>query len=206
VNDKKQTEKMQSPLSNTEIVALAVYLLGGDTSYQDTEDIAKKANELAPGRFIWKKYPDQINIDNVRKRLSDAKNPKKKGYLLGSFNKGWILTEKGVEFSRKRAKDLDKINISRAPIDQQELLRQRREKARMLASVAFEKASTANLAAVTIPEAEAFFRLDEYIKGEAREKKLVRLVNAFSNDPDLGKIIKKLAEKVRENDRNKRVP
>ena len=76
------------PFSNIEIVTIAVYLLGGDSKYVDTEDIAIKTNELAPGRFTWRKYPEQINIDNVRKRLSDAKNVKKGGFLLGSFKKG----------------------------------------------------------------------------------------------------------------------
>ncbi|MFZ0829061.1 MAG: hypothetical protein WAO02_16730 [Verrucomicrobiia bacterium] len=46
-------------LSNHEIVTLAVYLLGGDSKRIDTEDIAVKANELAPGRFNWRKYRDQ---------------------------------------------------------------------------------------------------------------------------------------------------
>jgi len=40
--------------ANREIVTLAVYLLGGDAHWVDTEDIAKKANELAPGRFTWR--------------------------------------------------------------------------------------------------------------------------------------------------------
>ena len=40
-----------------------MYLLGGETRRVDTEDIAVKANELAPGRFAWKKYPDQINLE-----------------------------------------------------------------------------------------------------------------------------------------------
>jgi hypothetical protein len=63
-------------LSNHEIVTLAVYLLGGGTHHIDTEDIAIRANALAPGRFTWRKYPGQINIENVRTFLSDAKKPK----------------------------------------------------------------------------------------------------------------------------------
>ena len=62
--------KMQKGLSNHEIVTLAVYLLGGDTQYVDTEDAAVKANELAPGRFTWRKCRDQINNNPVRKRLT----------------------------------------------------------------------------------------------------------------------------------------
>jgi len=73
---------VENTFSNTEIVTIAVYLLGGASNYVDTEDIAVKVDELAPGRFTWRKYSDQINIDNVRKRLSDAKNPKKGGIQL----------------------------------------------------------------------------------------------------------------------------
>ena len=58
---------MNSPpfktLTNHEVVLLAVYLLGRETSPTDTEDIAVKADELAPGAFKWRKYPAQINME-----------------------------------------------------------------------------------------------------------------------------------------------
>ena len=53
---------------NYELVVLATYLAGGKTAYTDTEDVAVKANKIAPGRFTWRKYKEQINIDTVRKR------------------------------------------------------------------------------------------------------------------------------------------
>ena len=49
-------------------------------------------------------------------------------------------------------------------------------------------------------EAEAFFRLDDYVTGKARETKIIKYLNAFIDDPDLGSLIKKLAEKVRKNE------
>jgi hypothetical protein len=73
-------------LANHEIVTLAVYLLGGEAHKVDTEDIAKKSNELAPGRFTWRKYSDQINIEHIRAFLSDAKKPKNGAYLTGVGN------------------------------------------------------------------------------------------------------------------------
>ena len=76
---------MKESFSNIEIVTLAIYLLGGNSKYIDTEDIAVKSSELAPGRFTWRKYPDQINIDNIRKRLSDAKDQKKGSVKKCSF-------------------------------------------------------------------------------------------------------------------------
>lgn len=53
-------------LANHEIVTLAVYLLGGHAQRVDTEDVAVKANALAPGRFTWRKYASQINLDAGR--------------------------------------------------------------------------------------------------------------------------------------------
>ena len=64
-------------LSNHQIVVIAAYLVAGDSKRADTEDIAVKANQIAPGRFSWRKYPRQINIDTVRKRLWDACKPSK---------------------------------------------------------------------------------------------------------------------------------
>jgi len=188
---------MKETMNNMEIVTLAVYLLGGDSKHIDTEDIAIKANELAPGRFTWRKYTDQINIDNVRKRLSDAKDPKKGGYLVGSFNKGWHLSENGLKFAKKRFKDLKNTKLSRSPLDKREMAWQRHEKTRMLGTVAFEKVSTNEADTVTHQEAEAFFRIDDYVTGEERKTKLIRFTNTFGDDQDLGKTIKILVKKVR---------
>ena len=84
-------------LSNHEIVTLAVYLLGGDTMRIDHEDVAVKANELAPGRFTWRKYKNQINIKNISAFLWDARKPKNGGYLIGTDVDGWMLTEQGLK-------------------------------------------------------------------------------------------------------------
>src|SRR5256885_16251843 len=43
-------------LANHELVVLAAYLAGSASGYSDTEDIAIKANTIAPGRFAWRKY------------------------------------------------------------------------------------------------------------------------------------------------------
>jgi len=113
---------MKKPFSNIELVTIAVYLLGGDSKYVDTEDIAVRTNELAPGRFAWRKYPDQINIQNVGKRLSDAKNPDKGGYITGSYIDGWILSEKWIRILQKNGlKDLEGASISRPPLNKKEM-------------------------------------------------------------------------------------
>jgi hypothetical protein len=189
---------MKKPFTNIDIVTIAVFLLGGDSKYIDTEDIAVKVNELAPGRFTWRKYRDQINIDSVRKRLSDAKNPTKSGYLLGSFTQGWLLSENGLKFCRKNSKQLKSAGLSRAPLDKREMSWRRHERARMLASSAFEKIRENREDEITPREAEGFFMVDDYITGVAREKKLARIINGFGNDPELGPAVRLLKGRVRE--------
>ena len=88
-------------LRNVELVTLAVYLLGGAERALDTEDIAVRAHELGPGRFSWKKYPDQINLELVRVYLSGAKKATHSTLISGTGKSGWRLTQNGLEFARK---------------------------------------------------------------------------------------------------------
>jgi hypothetical protein len=188
---------MDKTMYNFEIVTLAVYLLGGKSRYIDTEDIAVKANELSPGRFAWKKYPEQINLDKIRSSLSDARKDKYGSFLIGSLKDGWILINAGLIFAQKNVADFKEIDISVSPLNIKESLWQDREKSRMLASIAFEKVNSKNTDTITQKEAEGFFRVDEYVTGKARERKLDRIIKVFGNDPELGRAIKILAEKVR---------
>ena len=91
---------MSEDLKNHELVTLAVYLVGGDLHEADTEDVAVKVNELAPGRYTWRKYRDQINIEIIRAFLSDAKKSKYGALLNGTGSVGWLLTEAGLEFAK----------------------------------------------------------------------------------------------------------
>jgi hypothetical protein len=185
-------------LANHEVITLAVYLLGGETRRVDTEDIAVKANELAPGRFVWKKYPDQINLELIRVYLSDAKKADKGRYLAGSGNTGWMLSQRGLEFARAHAPSLGGEDLSRPVVDAKTRHWIRRERTRLLADDAHDRFIREGAESVTRQQAEAFFRLDAYVTGEARKTKLLRIVNAFGNDPDLGATVRALASKVQE--------
>ncbi len=199
---KNQAEGIQKGLTNHEIVTLAVYLIGGDTQYVDTEDVAVKANEIAPSRFTWRKYPDQINIENVRAFLSDAKKDKNGGFLKGAGKDGWLLTENGVAFAQARLTSLEHVDLSRERLSAKDRRWLQHERTRMLSSEAFEKFSAGMHDAITLQEAESFFRLDVYVTGNAREDKIIRALNAFGNDPQLGVAVKALAEKARTEGKN----
>jgi hypothetical protein len=181
-------------LSNQQIVVIAAYLVGGDSKRIDTEDIAVKANEIAPGRFMWRKYPQQINIDTVRKRLWDACKPSKGGYILGSEKEGWILTEAGVTFARK---SVDAVTGSKKRLSLKERNWLRLERERLLSTDAFRKYNKQDEGVITKRDAEGFFRIDNYVKEEAREQKILRVLNAFGEDFEIGRAARRFAEIVR---------
>jgi hypothetical protein len=178
-----------------EIVALAVYLQGGESRYVHTEDVAVKANELAPGRFTWAKYPDQINIHTIMTHLWDAKSNRRGCILIGSEKEGWMLSEHGMELARSRLTSLTGVKAARRKFTTGEKQWMRAERVRLLHSEAFRKAAAG--VAVTREEVDAFFRLNDYVGGEARERKITRVLNTFGDDAELGAAVKALAEKAR---------
>ncbi|MBI4657647.1 MAG: hypothetical protein HY735_02155 [Verrucomicrobia bacterium] len=180
-------------------MTFAVFLLGGEAKPVDLEDIAMKANEIAPGRFAWRKYPSQINIKNVDAFLWDAKKPKNGNYVLNSGKDEWVLTPVGVVFARERIAALRGVDVSRKALSAKDKNWMRSERERMLGSPAFAKFRAGELDGVSEQEAEAFFRLDSYVTGRAREQKLLRLINVFGEDPELGEAVKALEMKVRRN-------
>jgi hypothetical protein len=190
------TSSKAKALSNHEIVTLAVYLLGGDSKRIDTEDAAVKANELAPGRFTWRKYRDQISIDAVRKRLWDASRPQKGGYLMGSERDGWALTPAGLLYAKAKQGVLAKANLTRTPLSSKEKNLISRERERLLSSEAFAKFSSNEADAISLQEAESFFRVDAYVTGEARAEKILRTKNRFGDDAELGPLIELLESKL----------
>ncbi len=192
----------QRKLSNEEVVTVAVFLLGGTVRSVGTEDVAIKAHEIAPGRFTWKKYKDRINLEAVRKRLWDAKSDKKGRVLVeGSDKDGWVLTPTGREFAEQY------VELSRSALPQTSspTLRERqwasRERSRLLDTDAYKKIAAGRSSEVTVREANAFFRLDEYISGPRRERNIARIEMTFGGDKLLGPVTKDLAARVRESAR-----
>jgi hypothetical protein len=144
----KSNPSARKPLPHHELVVLAAYLSGGKAAYTDTEDIAVKANEIAPGRFTWRKYKEQINIETVRKRLWDATKLEKGGYLIGSERDGWLLTQAGLTFCKKHLRVLKANKSGSTRRSQREQTWISLERARMLAEAAYQKFSTGKLTRV----------------------------------------------------------
>lgn len=185
-------------LANHELVTIAVYMLGGDKDYIDTEDVAVKADELAPERFRWRKYPEQIDLEKVRKRCHDARRADKGGYLIGSPNKGWMLTEAGVVFARSTSGTIDKEKLRRKPMSEKERRILLKEKRRLMETSAFQKFSEGKSEEISCAEAESVFRLNDYMGAEAREKKITRIANSFLGDEEMQDFVKCAAAIIRE--------
>lgn len=178
-------------LTRPEAVTLALYALGGGGTPIDTEDVAIRAAEIAPGMFAWRKYPDNIDKDLVRVSLHHAKNEKK--WVVGSHSRGgWLLTTSGQQYARTNEALIGAPReITRSGREQQQ---HERERARLLTSAAFLRLSEGvDLNAITADEADAFFRINVYVEGQARERKIARVENQFGNDSELATAIRDLA-------------
>ena len=174
---------------NYEIITVALFLLGGDRAFVSTEDIAVQANELAPGRFTWRKYKDQVNLELVRVHLSALK--KSNGVLVhGSGSKGWMLTRAGLAVATDAAREIDPRLSARAPMSRAERHRLDSERARMLNSEAYDRWRAGSGEPLTRREAEELFKVDDYVTGAARERKIERALTAFADDTVLAPLLR----------------
>jgi hypothetical protein len=192
----KVKQPLKTKFANHELVTLALYLLGGGTKPVDLEEIAVRANQLAPGRFTWKHYPEQINIKNVDAFLWDARKAKNGSYVVNAKRDEWILTTEGLRFAREHVSELEGADLSRKALSAKERNWIRRERERMLASEAYVRFAAGNSDRISAQEAEAFFRVDAYVTGKARAAKLLRAQNVFGEDPELGPLIRLLVPKI----------
>jgi hypothetical protein len=197
---KKNTIKSltKSP-PQVEIVTLAVFLLGGDQRSIDTEDIAVEAHRLAPGRFAWRKYPDQVNLELVRVYLSDAKKPSKGAWLEGSGKDGWSLTPAGLTWAKDhagkiRGRDLrrERQDIRSGSVDER---RWRRERTRITSSEAWARWRQ-GAGEISPREVADVFRIDSYADQRLRNLKVGRIRSMFEEDDELAPFLKRMADLI----------
>jgi hypothetical protein len=180
--------------SNQEIVTIAIYVLGSGVGTFDIETIAKKADELASGRFRWKTDPNMISDSNTWDALSNAR---KKGFILQQANEkntdSYLLTEEGVKFSEKninKIKDFDqskiRIAVSREVYDN--------TKNRLMTTVAFQKAKNLKIDQITVKEFNQFFRLNDYMKNTQKQEKIQKIKNLFIHEKEFKELIDKVAK------------
>jgi hypothetical protein len=190
----------QKPLTytQTQLVTLAAYLLGGAGTVVDTEDIAVRVHELAPGRFSWRKYPDQINLELVRVALNDARKKEAGALVSGTGRGGWSLTVAGRSWAEENIQHVANADLSRerqqrsaGSIDER---RWQRERLRVLTTEAWQQWSAGHdPGAITNEAAADLYRVDRYVLGRAREMKVNRLREMFSGDPELAPFLEHAA-------------
>jgi len=196
MGDAKTANKIRD-LALHEIVALATYLAGGDRKRVDTEDVAMKADEIAPRRFSWRKYKNQIDLELIYKHLWDLTKPDKGAYVAGSKNEGWLMTLAGMAFAEQAVGRLKNLQPAREKRPKQEENWMKRERTRMQGEAAYAKIREGRESELTQAETEKFFRLDDYVLGAARERKIQQAEIDFRDDPELGPIVSKVAALVR---------
>ncbi|HVT17008.1 MAG TPA: hypothetical protein VHQ90_12625 [Thermoanaerobaculia bacterium] len=176
--------KRLEDLSNMQLVTLTLFALGGNHHKVDTEDIAIRASQLAPGRFSWTKYPQQISLEHVRVYLSDAKKKGPGGGLIvGSGTKGWSLTAAGVAWASRHEDLLARVAEPHRRQDHAMQRRIRLETARISELPAWEKYLEG--APVSLREAEAVFRSNPYASKERRHELVERMKTLFFRNADL---------------------
>lgn len=189
---------LTSHISQLEMSLLAVYVLGGDSKSLDTEDIAIKCHELAPGLFSWRKYPEQINLELVRVALSDAKKSQNGELLRGSGREGWRLSAKGLEWANTQGKKLLKGKFqpstkarTAGSID---AVRKTREKDRVISSPAWKSWNGGG--SISESDAQALFRIDEYSTPKMLEIKIVRMQALFDEEERISNFLKEASKLI----------
>ena len=180
---------MQSfELSKSELVTIAVALLDGDKAYVGREDVALKVNDIAPGRFNWRKYPDRIDLDAVGSALRAAKKNQNGGLLVGNNTNGWMLSPTGLKWIK--TVDFEAVY--------HELLVEHRktsisasletERIRLLNTKAYKLFVEGNFKAITVQDFYEFARVNEYFQTKARQRRYAIVTNAVIDNDTLLKL------------------
>ena len=185
---------IKNKLSNQEIVTVAIYVLGSGIGTFDIETIAKKADELAPGRFRWKTDPNMISDSNTWDALSNAR---KKVFILQQANEknthSYLITEEGVKFSEKNINKIKDFNQSKIRIPVSKEIYDN-TKNRLITTAAYQKAKNSKLNEITKREYNDFFRLNDYMKNAQKQEKIQKMKNLFISDKDFKKVIDQVAD------------
>lgn len=167
--------------SNHQIVTLAVFLLGGENKYIDREDIAVKANEITPGRFNWRKYTENIDLDAVGVALRDAKKEKNGGLLIGTNSTGWMLSPKGLVWSTSLGHDFVENYFPKYRKDSW-IANKESECLRLKNTRAYKLFVDGQIDAINLQDFFQFTRVNEYYQRNTRKKRYAVIENVIVED------------------------
>lgn len=171
--------------SNPQLVTIAVAFCNGDTEYVDREDVAIKVNEIAPGRFNWRKYPERIDLDAVKVSLRDAKKLKNGGLLVGDNSIGWMLSPVGLKW----IETLDFTDITSGKHRKGSISASREaESERLRDTKAYQLFIAGEIDRITLQDFYHFARINEYFQTKARQRRYSIINNAVTDDEKLFKL------------------
>jgi hypothetical protein len=185
-------------LSNPELVTIAVALLDGDIEYVDREEIAIRVNDIAPGRFGWRKYPERIDLDAVGVALRDAKKRKNGALLVGSNARGWMLSPAGLKWIGTI--ELDAVQNAQSIKHRRDSIaaNQEAECARLHSTRAYRLFVDGKFETITLQDFYEFARVNEYFQTRARQRRYAIIDNAIVDDEILSKLWESLKERFSE--------
>ncbi len=174
--------------SKPELVTIAVALLGGDTMHVDREDVALKVNDIAPGRFNWRKYPERIDLDAVGGTLRTAKKPQNGGLVVGNNTKGWMLSPAGLKWVK--TVDLGAVD-DELPVKHRKAsisANQELERNRLFNTKAYNLFVEGKSKEISVQDFYEFARVNEYFQIKTRQRRYAIIANAVSDDDTLSKL------------------
>ena len=174
--------------SKPELVTIAVALLDGDTAHVDCEDIALKVNDIAPGRFNWRKYPEHIDLSVVSYALQDAKKTRYGGLVVGNNPKGWMLSPAGLRWIK--TVDLDAVHDEVATKHRKASIsaNQELERNRLLNTKAYNLFVEGKSKEISVHDFYEFARVNEYFQIKTRQRRYALIANAVSDDNTLSQL------------------
>jgi len=174
--------------SKLQLVTIAVALLNGDTTYVDREEAAIMVNDIAPGRFNWRKYPERIDLDAVSITLRSAKKPQNGGLIVGNNTKGWMLSPAGLRWIKTIDLDAiyEKLSVEVKPVSisaNQEI-----ERKRLCNTKAYKLFIGGKSKAIGLQDFYEFARVNEYFQTKARQRRYAIIANTVTDDSTLSKL------------------
>lgn len=186
-------------MSNVHLVTIAIANLGGHEKYVDVEDIAIQVNQLAPGKFSWRKYPQYIDLQVVNYALQDARRERNGGLIVGRSSKGWMLSLAGMEWINSldtTGKDAGRELVS---YRKGSLLRsQELELNRLRRTEAFDLYLSNRTEELTLIDLYKFARINEYFPAKTRLRRFTFIQSVVKTDAELQDLWRVLQEKFAE--------
>ncbi|MCY4402680.1 MAG: hypothetical protein OXD54_08920 [Candidatus Poribacteria bacterium] len=174
--------------TKVQLVTIVVAILNGDVTYVDREEVAIKVNDIAPGRFNWRKYPERIDLDAVSIALRSAKKSQNGGLIVGNNTKGWMLSPAGLMWIKsidlKPIHEQLSVNVKAISIS----ANQEVEHKRLCNTRAYKLFISEESEAIVLQDFYEFARVNEYFQTKARQRRYAIIANTVIDDYTLSKL------------------